>query len=154
MTLTLADRAKIVVRYLAKKQGVTQSKIGQMIGYNNKTAFSGVLNGLKTMPKKFGEKLAALDPEINPAFLDGSSEEMLLDTSEQPAMPEKFINQASMARPSVQTVKPGSIVIPPELAQMFTQLSTMIFSQQETIHSQQETIRLLVGDKEKSANAG
>jgi len=137
MELTPAERARIVVRYLAKKAGITQAEIGQKIGYTNKTAFSAVLGGHKALPEKFGEKLAALDPEINPAFLSGESDEMLLPGSVQPPVAEVY------GRPPEQ---PSGVYLPLELVKMFTDLSA-------TIRSQQETIRLLVGKGGTDAKA-
>lgn len=71
MELLPHERAQAVVRYLAKKNGITQAQVGLRLGYTNKSALSGVLTGSKRLPEKFGEKLAALDPSINPDFLTG-----------------------------------------------------------------------------------
>ena len=140
MDLSLAERASCVARYLAKKRGITQAEVGQLMGYSNRSAFSAVLTGQKRLPQKFGEKLAALDPAVNPAFLDGTSEDMLLSADEQPAVKEN-INKY------VPEVKPGSIVVPPELAQMFTDMAA-------TIRSQQEMIRDMRAEKGRATNAG
>lgn len=131
MDLTLAERASCVVRYLAKKRGITQAEVGKLIGYTNRSALSAVLTGQKRLPQKFGEKLAALDPEINPAFLEGTTDQMLLSGEEQQEVrenPRKYV-------PAVQSQ--ATPFIPPELSQMFTDLSA-------TIRSQQETIRMLI----------
>ena len=77
MGLSQSERAKIVVRYLAKKSGITQFEVGQRLGYTNKSAFSSVIGGEKVLPRKFCDRLAALDPEINPDFITGKSDEML-----------------------------------------------------------------------------
>jgi len=129
MDLTLAERAQIVVRYIAKKNGITQAEVGAKLGYTNKSALSAVLNGQKTLPVKFGEKLAALDQEINPAFLSGDSDEMLRPEYAQPTVPEIIAKKQE---------RQSGVYLPLELVQMFTDLSS-------TIRSQQETIRLLVG---------
>lgn len=126
MDLSLADRARIVVRYLAKKEQITQAEIGQKIGYTNKSAFSAVLNGQKTLPVKFGEKLAALDPEINPDFLAGHSDDMLRSVYAQPTVPDLFAKQQE---------RPSGVYLPLELVQMFNDMSSTIRSQQETIRS-------------------
>lgn len=135
MDLSLAERARIVVRYLAKKEGITQAEVGQKIGYTNKSAFSSVINGQKTLPVKFGEKLAALDKEINPDFLAGTSDEMLRPEFAQPTVPEMILKKQE---------RPSGIYLPLELVKMFTDLS-------DTIRSQQETIRTLVGKGESGA---
>lgn len=129
MNLSPSERAKIVVRYLAKKSGITQFEVGQKLGYTNKSAFSSVLGGQKTLPKKFCDRLAALDPEINPDFITGKSDEMLIPSS-RPSGAELFPNQE----------KASGVYLPLELVKLFTNMS-------ETIRSQQETIRLLVGKK-------
>lgn len=136
MELTQSERAKIVVRYLAKKSGITMFEIGQKLGYTNKSAFSTIIGGQKTLPRKFCDKLAALDPEINPAFLEGKSDEMLRPGYTQPDVPELLA-----AGP---VVKPSGVYLPLELVQMFTELSA-------TVRSQQETIRLLIGEKAQAA---
>ena len=140
MELSLADRAKIVAQYLSNKEGITQAQLGEKMGYSNRSAFSAVLNGLKTMPANFCERLASLDPvidpEINPDFLTGKSDEMLRPESGQPAAP------------GLSTKQPGAsgIYLPLELVKMFTDMS-------ETIKSQQETIRLLVGKGDADVKA-
>lgn len=135
MDLSPAERARIVVRYLAKKSGITQAQVGQKMGYTNKSAFSAVINAQKTLPVKFGERLAALDPEINPDFLSGKSDEMLRPEYAQPTIPEIFEKQHE---------RPSGVYLPLELVKMFTALS-------ETLRSQQETIRMLVGKGESGA---
>ena len=131
MSLTPSERARAVVRYLARKQGITQAQVGQKIGYTNKTSFSAVIGGHKALPETFGERLAALDPEINPAFLTGASDEMLRPGNPQPPVEEQF---------AAPPEKPAGVYLPLELVKMFTALS-------ETVRSQQETIRYLVAGK-------
>jgi hypothetical protein len=136
MDLSLADRAKIVAQYLSNKEGITQAQLGEKMGYSNRSAFSAVLNGLKTMPANFCERLASLDPVINPDFLSGKSDEMLRPESGQPAAP------------GLSTKQPGAsgIYLPLELVKMFTDMS-------ETIKSQQETISHLVGKRASGEKA-
>ena len=136
MSLSQSERAKIVVRYLAQKAGIKQFDIGKKMGYTNKSAFSAVIGGQKVLPRKFCERLAALDPAINLAFLTGESDEMLLPGMDQPTVPELFTKQ------------PGAsgVYLPLELVKLFTNLS-------DTIRSQQETIRLLVGKKDPDVKA-
>lgn len=130
MDLTPSDRAKMVVRYLSQKEGITQAQIGQRIGYSNRSSFSAVLSGLKPLPARFGEKLASLDPEINPEFLSGESNDMLRDMAPIPP-PGKL----------------SGIYLPLELVRMFTNMS-------ETILSQQEELRELRSCKKGSAMGG
>lgn len=128
MDLTPAERAQYIVRYLAKKKGITQAQVGELIGYSNKSALSAVLSGKKQMPRKFGAKLAELDPEINLEFLDGNSNEPFRDGAQLPFPKESEKKAIS---------RPAGLFIPAELIQLFTDQAT-------TIRSQQETIRLLV----------
>lgn len=128
MGLSQSERAKIVVRYLAKKSGITQFEVGQKLGYTNKSAFSSVIGGQKVLPRKFCDRLAGLDPEINPDFITGRSDEMLRPGYEQPTVPELFQNPPAAS----------GVYLPLELVKLFTNLS-------DTIRSQQETIRLLAG---------
>lgn len=151
MDFTNAERAHYIVRYLAKKKGITQAQVGELIGYSNKSALSAVLSGKRVMPKKFGAKLASLDPEVNPAFLDGTSNEPLRSVDASIQLKEEQEHPAPT--PQIDEIRPGSIVIPPELAQMITALSLTIQSQQETIRAQQETIRRLT-EKGEIANVG
>ena len=139
MELTQSERAKIVVRYLAKKSGITMFEVGQKLGYTNKSAFSSIIGGEKTLPKKFTDKLAALDPEINPAFLVGKSDEMLRPGYAQTGLPE-------VLEAGQQGSKPSGVYLPLELVRLFTNLS-------DTIRSQQETIRLLAGKGDSDAKA-
>ena len=137
MDLTPAERAQAVVRYLAKKNGITQAQVGLRLGYTNKSALSGVLTGSKRLPEKFGEKLAALDPAVNPDFLSGDSNDMLLPGYDQPAI------QPSGAQ---QQAAPVGVVVPyDQLLKLLASLSEAVSSQQETIRSQQEMIRAAYG---------
>lgn len=135
MDLSVSERAKIVARYLSQKEKITMAKVGQKMGYTNRAAFSSVLNGLKKMPASFCDRLAALDPEINPDFLSGKTDEMLRPDNE----PALFSQRAPKEQPS-------GIYLPLELVKLFTNMS-------DTIRSQQETILQLVGKKDAEASA-
>lgn len=142
MSLTKPQRAQIAVKYIAKKLNKNQQDIGAMLGYTNKSAFSAVLNGKsRYFTDTLAARIVALDPSINIEFLNGNSDELLVPGYEQPEIPEMYEPGQTVAPPVLQGLKPGSIVIPPELAQMFTDLSA-------TIRSQQETIRILVDKHE------
>lgn len=139
MDFSPADRAKIVAQYLANKEGITQAQLGKKMGYSNRSAFSAVLNGLKTMPASFCERLAAIDPEINPDFLEGKTDVMLRKDQGQPSTSGIF-NPAGHA-----SKKGEGVYVPAEFVQMITNLSNIIQGQQQTIQSQQETIRAALG---------
>lgn len=140
MDMTLAERAQAVVRFLAKKTGKKQFEIAQELGYNNKSAFSAVLNGKSPVPKQFPQRLAALDPSLNPDFLTGASDEMLLPGFDSPTIPRTGGNQTP---PPTE----AGVWLPIELVRMFTDMSA-------TIRSQQETIRQLLSSTESHADKG
>ena len=83
MVLKQADKARIVVKWLAEQKGVPMSKIGEMVGYSNASAFSQVLNSKKKLPPSLPERIAALDPRINIDFLTGESQDMILGDEPQ-----------------------------------------------------------------------
>ena len=149
MNMTKPERAKIAVRYLAKKHGKSQQEIGEMLGYKNKASFSALLNGKSAyFSDSIPARIAALDPALNIEFLRGTSDELLLPDYEQPEMPETYgLRKPAAQEAPAATIPPGSIIIPPELAKMFTALSA-------TIQSQQETIRMLVAERGDNAKVG
>ena len=136
MGFSQSERAKIVVRYLAKKQGITLFEVGQRMGYTNKSAFSSVIGGQKDLPRNFADRLTKVFPEINPAFITGKSDEMLRPGYDQPQVPELMGAQGQTS----------GVYLPLELVKLFTNLS-------DTIRSQQETIRLLTVKKDADAKA-
>lgn len=101
-----------------------------MLGYTSNTSFSQVLNDKKVFPKNLPERIAALDPRINIDFLTGISDEMIV--GEGAVEPKR--------QEPIQSPRVG-IFIPPELAQMVTDLTALMREQQATIREQQSTIR-------------
>ena len=141
MVLTPADRARAVVQYLAGQTGKKQHEIGQLVGFNNRSAFSQILNGHKDMPKTMPERLAALDPRINIAFLRGESDDMLLppqDGAETPQISTKTPSGGKSYTPQVNVPENG-IFVPSELVQMISDLSATIKDQQRIITTLVET---------------
>lgn len=153
------ERARAVVRYLAKKTGKNQYEIGQQIGYMNKQSFSMLLNGKISFPDTIPERLAALDPTINIDFLRGTSDRMLLGDVEQPLF---FSIEPEEAKPaSDPSPVPFGAYIPGEVLRLIDGLSAdnrslneTIRSLNETIRSQQETIRLLVSRQAPASEEG
>ena len=139
MVLTHAERARAVVQYLAGQTGKKQHEIGQLVGFNNRSAFSQILNGHKGMPKTMPERLSSLDPRINILFLTGESDDMLLPAPGGPETPRISTQTPSGDKSSTRTTNEpeNGIFIPTELVQMITDLST-------TIKDQQKMITLLV----------
>ncbi len=122
MVLQQSDKLRIVVKWLAEQKGVSMSKIGEMIGYNSASAFSQVLNSKKKIPPSLPERIAALDPRVNIDFLTGDSQDMILGEEQAPA---PIIDKRYTPREGVY--------LPPELIQMFADLSAAVRSQQDTI---------------------
>ena len=139
MGLSRSERALTAVRWLAKETGKTHYQIGEAMGYKSRSGFSQAINGKKNLPGDFTERLVAVDGRINPDFLDGKSDNLLVDGYEQPyiqptAGPEPFDMKLPRQR---QNESRDQILVPKEF---FSMISDM----QETIRSQQETITMLV----------
>lgn len=66
-------------------QGVADSQqaLGQMVGYNNASAFSQVINGKTSEPKEFTKKLQALLPDLNLDWLETGEGNMLITSGGQ-----------------------------------------------------------------------
>lgn len=139
MVLTLAERARAVVQYLAGQTGKKQHEIGQLVGFNNRSAFSQILNGHKSMPKTMPERLSSLDPRINILFLTGESDDMLISPSGEPETPRILTQSLLGGKSSTEKVNSpeNGVFVPAELVQMITDLSA-------TIKDQQKMITLLV----------
>lgn len=71
------DRYKILVRHL-KDLGIVQSQkeLGRLLGYNNESYFSQIINGQVDEPKDFMMKLKNLVPDLNPEWLQSGEGEM------------------------------------------------------------------------------
>lgn len=98
------------------------SKIGEMVGYSNASAFSQVLNSKKKLPPSLPERIAALDPRINIDFLTGESQDMILgeEPQEEPQVDRRYKQREG-------------VYMPPELLQMFADLSSTVKDQQQLI---------------------
>ena len=77
------DRYKILIRNLISG-GIagSQQELGAMMGYNNASAFSQVINGKTTEPKNFTEKLKNLVPNLNLDWLETGEGVMLHEQNE------------------------------------------------------------------------
>lgn len=75
------DRYKIFVRHL-KGLGVVQSQkeLGRILGYNNESYFSQIINGQVEEPKDFMGKLKKLVPDLNPEWIQTGDGEMLINS--------------------------------------------------------------------------
>lgn len=125
MVLSRSDRCRMVVKWLSEQRKIPMSKVGELIGYNNASSFSQVLNDKRDIPSTFPDRIASLDPRINIDFLTGESDEMLLPGNTQPETDE-LAKRQSKARES-------GVYMPPELLQMFADLSSTVRDQQQLI---------------------
>lgn len=78
MTYSESERFRTVVLWLAGQTGKKQSEIGVLLGWNNKSAFSMLMNGKKKIPVGTIQKLVNLDERINKEYLLGTSDIMLI----------------------------------------------------------------------------
>ena len=127
----------MAVKWLAGQKKISLKRVGELIGYNNASSFSQVLNSKRDVPSTFPERIASLDPRINVDFLLGTSEEMLLPGNPQPEpeTPPPFPDDRRRKAPE-------GVLLPMELVQMFTDLSATVRSQQETIRMMVEAARV------------
>lgn len=139
MVLTHAERARLVIRFLMNQTKKTQAELAQELGYGNATVLSQILNGKKAMPKDLPDRIAALDPQINVAFLAGESDDMLIPPPGDPEMPRISTQTPSGGKSPIRKVNEpeNGIFVPAELVQMISDLSA-------TIKDQQKMITLLV----------
>lgn len=141
MGLTQTERIRTIVYWLSGQTGKPLHKIGRELGYNNRSAFSQVLNGPKAVPKDFPERVAALDPRINIDYLTGASDEMFVDANNaQETAPESHeIAQVDKSPIRREKRAENGIFVPSELVQMISDLSATIKDQQRIITTLVET---------------
>lgn len=126
-----------------------QSYFANLLGYSNPTVLSQMLNGQKAYPKSLPSRIAELDPRINLEFLLGTSDDMLIDEAGSPikaAEKAETVKTSNHATSDGKGPQKAGIYVPPELAQMFNDLTS-------TVRSQQETIRMIL-DGMKPDKAG
>lgn len=59
----------------------TQRELAQQMGYKSAVAFSQITTGHTRLPRKFVERLSALDPHINRTWIETGEGEMLLEVA-------------------------------------------------------------------------
>lgn len=76
--MAVYERIKKVVKWLVGI-GIAQNQegIGKLLGYNNKSSFSQVLNGKVPLPNDFIHRLGLLDKNINTVWIEKGEGEML-----------------------------------------------------------------------------
>ena len=73
------DRNRILVRHAIRMGiAVSQQELGKLFGYNNASAFSQIISGLKPWPKHFTDKFKELVPNLNMDWLENGIGEMLV----------------------------------------------------------------------------
>lgn len=72
------DRNRVLVRH-AIRMGIadSQKELGKYFGYNNPSAFSQIISGLKSWPKHFTDKFKELVPNLNIDWLENGNGTML-----------------------------------------------------------------------------
>lgn len=139
MVISPAERARLVVRFLMRETGRTQADIAHELGYENPTVLSQIINGKKSVPKAFPGKLASLHPQINPDFITGESEEMLILPANEPQTGQisTFTTSDDKLPIREKKVAENGVFVPAELVQMVTGLT-------DTVREQQDIIKTLV----------
>lgn len=145
MNQDINQRVKQVVRWLiGTGYADSQEGIGQLLGYNNKSSFSQVLNNPNKMPLRFIERLINLCPQINRVWLETGEGEMIINN--KPAEPSDHIKKLNHYE----------IYDEMSIQQMFNRLidqlekrDELALRQQETQKLQQETVILQQREHEK-----
>jgi hypothetical protein len=85
------DRNRVLVRH-AIRMGIadSQKELGKYFGYNNPSAFSQIISGLKSWPKHFTDKFKELVPNLNIDWLENGNGTML-GTEPGPSIAEASI---------------------------------------------------------------
>lgn len=87
------DRNRILVRH-AIRMGIapSQKELGKLFGYNNDSAFSQVISGLKSWPKYFTDKFKELVPDLNIDWLENGNGTMLIDNTVPTTIKASFVS--------------------------------------------------------------
>ena len=87
------DRNRILVRH-AIRMGIapSQKELGKLFGYNNDSAFSQVISGLKSWPKYFTDKFKELVPDLNIDWLENGNGTMLTEDTMPTIVKASFVS--------------------------------------------------------------
>lgn len=87
------DRNRILVRH-AVRMGIapSQKELGKLFGYNNDSAFSQVISGLKPWPKYFTDKFKELVPDLNIDWLENGNGSMLTEDTVPTIVKASFVS--------------------------------------------------------------
>ena len=89
------DRNRILVRHVVR-MGIagSQKELGVLFGYNNASAFSQIISGLKPWPKHFTDKFKELVPNLSINWLENGTGTMLISET-TPSITEVSIISAN-----------------------------------------------------------
>lgn len=89
------DRNRILVRHIVR-MGIagSQKELGVLFGYNNASAFSQIISGLKPWPKHFTDKFKELVPNLSINWLENGTGTMLISET-APSITEVSIISAN-----------------------------------------------------------
>lgn len=87
------DRNRILVRHIVR-MGIagSQKELGVLFGYNNASAFSQIISGLKPWPKHFTDKFKELVPDLNIDWLENDNGTMLTEDTMPTIVKASFVS--------------------------------------------------------------
>lgn len=135
--MTKIDRYKIFIRYCCSV-GISpsQKELGRLLGYNNESYFSQIVNGKVDEPKDFMPKLKKIVPGLNVEWLQTGEGEMLAEqTIEQTNQ-----NGDNIQGQNVKVTKTDNQKLLDVILKQTEQLST---SQAQISKSQEQIDRLI-----------
>lgn len=93
LIMNRVDRNRILVRH-AIRMGIagSQKELGKLFGYNNASAFSQVISGLKSWPKYFTDKFKELVPNLSIDWLENGAGTMLTSETTSRIVEASFVN--------------------------------------------------------------
>ena len=131
------DRYKILVRHI-KSMGIasSQKELGRLLGYNNESYFSQIINGQVEEPKDFMKKLKELVPSLNVEWLQNGIGEMTGGS---------VVQQSNQSGDNINGVSPDS----GKLLDVILRQSAQLSKSQEQLSKSQEQIDRLISINEK-----
>ena len=133
------DRFKILVRhFVASGLAPSQKGLGEMLGYENESYFSQIVNNKVPLPKDLIDKIKSLDSSINENWLLNGEGEMLNNHSPQINNSGKFNNSGDINN----TINMGEAK-----AEDFFKLTSKMLSQIDMVLEQANRILTIIEKK-------